>query len=159
MGVGMINTVLFMAVIFGGVWNIVPHRLQQLRMKSRALTWGRVFVFVFSSILQCAFILFFFFPSSSFCPRSRRRKGCINNICAYRGKQTWTAPGCSWPLCVWGDHWNLPRELRTSLIVCTRLLWKHLRWKRSLSLSCHPSFFLLPPCLFPSPILPFGVYR
>lgn len=28
-----------------------------------------------------------------------------------------------------------------------------------LSLCCHPSFFLPLPCLFPSSILPFGVYR
>lgn len=67
--------------------------------------------------------------------RSRRRKGCINNICAHRGKQTLTASGCGWPLCVRGDHRNLPRELCRSLIICTALLWKHLCWKRSLSLS------------------------
>lgn len=57
MGVGMINTVLFMAVIFCGVWNIVPHRLQQLEMKSRACT----------NFTGCVCICFLFFFLFSVC--------------------------------------------------------------------------------------------
>lgn len=132
MGVGMINTVLFMAVIFCGVWNIVPHRLQQLEKKSRAAD-------ALTSVRVCLCLLFFFFQFSVciypfYINHISWRREAINNISAYCGKQTRSASGCSWPLCVWGDHWNLPRELCRSLIICTPLLWKHLCEKRSLAL-------------------------
>lgn len=57
MGVGMINTVLFMAVIFCGAWNIVPRRLQQLEMKSRACI----------NFTGCVCICFLFFFLFSVC--------------------------------------------------------------------------------------------
>ena len=89
MGVGMINTVLFMAVIFCGVWNIVPRRLRRLKKEKQA-SWcanfhqGRgVFVWFFFNF-PCVFILL-----------AVEERLSIKKCFAHCGKQTCVAPGRS----------------------------------------------------------------
>lgn len=150
MGVGMINTVLFMAVIFCGVWNIVPHRLQQLEKKNRAAE-------ALTLVGVCLYLCLFCFFHISMCiypfymNHFSWRGEAINNFCTYCGKHKCSASGCSWPLCVWDNHGNLPRELCRSLLICTPLLSKHLGEKTSLTLL---SSIFLPSASLSLPIFP-----
>lgn len=147
MGVGMINTVLFMAVIFCGVWNIVPHRLQQLEMKSRACT----------NFTGCVCICFLFFFLFSVCiylvtwtvlAEEERLSTTIvhsvqTNVRCFRLDLT--------SLCLGWSPELIQRVVQKSC--ATPPLWKHLCEQRSLSpLS---SIFLLSASLSLS-ILPSG---
>lgn len=90
MGVGMINTVLFMAVIFCGVWNIAPRRLRWLKKKKQA-SWCANFhrgrgVFVFVCFFQFSVCIY---------PFSCRREAINEIFFAHCGKQTCVAPGQS----------------------------------------------------------------
>lgn len=141
MGVGMINTVLFMAVIFCGVWNIAPRRLRWLKKKKQA-SWCANFhrgrgVFVFVCFFQFSVCIY---------PFSCRREA-INEIFLHIvANKRALLQARVWPVCVWADHWNLPRVPCGSLIIHTRLLWKHLceqRYPPSLLSSISlPSVFL-----------------
>lgn len=114
-GGGMINTVLFMAVILRGVWNIVPYRLQQLEMKSRAADpTERLFFFY----LLHVFILVM---STTLAEEERLPSIIVRTV----ANNTRAALGWSWPRCVRGDHWNL-HSLNENTKLCS-----------------HPSFFSL----------------
>lgn len=124
MGVGMINTVLFMAVIFAAVWNIGPHRSQQLR-EGKQRKW-------ISSLSSCVFAFFCFssiYPFFSFlvCRVIARRLGLqLTSLRTGRSLEV---------------SWRAAQK-------CHRL---HAIWARKdPSLACHPSFFLLLRCPLPS---------
>lgn len=139
MGVWMINTVLFMAVIFCGVWNIVPHRLQQLEKKSRAAdapTLVGVCLYLFFYNSPCVFILFTW---TTLAEEERLSKTFLRIVAVLH-----TASGCGWPLCVWGDHWNLPGELCKSHHLHTASVKTSVRAKIPLSSVIHLSSFCFP---------------
>lgn len=125
MGVGVINTVLFMAVIFCGVWNIVPCRLRWLKKKKQASWcanfprgWG-VFMFVCFFNFPCVFILL-----------AAEERLSMKFFLHFVANKRALLQARVWPVCVWADHWNLPRVPCGSLIIRTRLLWKHLCQRR-----------------------------
>lgn len=124
MGVGMINTVLFMAVIFCSVWNITTAREEKQGSVSRV----RVCIYLFK-ITPCI-------PFTLNTLTGEYRLWavfCREDRCAL-------LQAAGWPPYVCGDHWKLSWELCINLIICISLLWEHLGEQRSLVLL--PSVFL-----------------
>lgn len=145
MGVGVINTVLFMAVIFCGVWNIVPCRLRWLKKKKQASWcanfprgWG-VFMFVCFFNFPCVFILL--------AAEERLSMKFFLHFVANNVR-------CSRPefdLFVSGPITGTYREFRAEVSSSAHGFCENICASGDTPpLRCDPSLFLLFSCLFPS---------